>query len=66
MNIFVFFKKKYRCTLNKHINLEGGIPMDNYKIAEVTSEEKTAIEQAEKMVKSETGKEYIIVAWEKK
>ncbi len=40
--------------------------MDNYKIAEITSEEKRAIEQAEKMVKSETGKEYVIIAWEKK
>lgn len=40
--------------------------MDNYKLADITIEEKKAIEQAEKMVKSETGKEYIMIAWEKK
>ena len=37
----------------------------NYKIAEINKEEIEAIKKAENLVKSETGKEFIMIAWEK-
>ena len=36
-----------------------------YKVAEVSKEEIEAIKKAEKLVRSETGKEFIMIAWEK-
>ena len=38
----------------------------DYKIAEVNSKEYEAIKQAEQQVKKETGKDFIMIAWEKK
>ena len=37
----------------------------DYKVAEVHKEEIEAIKKAEDLVKSETGKEFVMIAWEK-
>ena len=36
-----------------------------YKVADVTKEEVEAIKRAENLIKSETGKEFVMIAWEK-
>lgn len=40
--------------------------MENYHIASVTKEDEAAIKKAEEQIKQETGKEFVIIAWEKK
>ena len=37
----------------------------NYKIAQITQAEEKAIQKAEADVKAETGKDYVMIAWEK-
>lgn len=37
----------------------------DYKVADVTKEEFVAIKRAENLIKSETGKEFVMIAWEK-
>lgn len=37
----------------------------DYKIANVTSKEFESIKHAEDLIKSETGKDYVLIAWEK-
>ena len=37
----------------------------DYKVADVTKEEGEAIKRAENLIKSETGKEFVMIAWEK-
>ena len=37
----------------------------DYKVAEVNKEEIEAIKKAEDLVKSEIGKEFVMIAWEK-
>lgn len=38
----------------------------SFKIAEVKENEREAIEKAERTLKDETGKDFILIAWEKK
>lgn len=38
----------------------------NYKIADITEKENEAIKKAEDLVKKETGKDYVLIAWENK
>ena len=38
----------------------------SFKIAQVKESEREAIEKAERILKSETGKDFILIAWEKK
>ncbi|MGG7163495.1 hypothetical protein [Clostridium ihumii] len=38
----------------------------NYKVADVGSVEQEAINKCEKIVKEETGKDFVMIAWEKK
>ncbi len=38
---------------------------NNYKIAQITQAEEKAIKKAEADVKAETGKDYVMIAWEK-
>lgn len=40
--------------------------MENYHIASITKEDEVAIKKAEEQIKQETGKEFIMIAWEKK
>ncbi|WP_297134651.1 hypothetical protein [Terrisporobacter sp.] len=40
--------------------------MENYHIALITKEDEVAIKKAEEQIKQETGKEFIMIAWEKK
>lgn len=37
-----------------------------YKIADITEKENKAIKDAEELVKKETGKNYVLIAWENK
>ncbi|SFU57126.1 hypothetical protein SAMN04487886_106112 [Clostridium sp. DSM 8431] len=37
----------------------------NYKIADINSNEFKAIKDAENLVKKETGKDFVLIAWEK-
>ena len=37
----------------------------DYKVADVTKEEVEASKRAENLIKSETGKEFVMIAWEK-
>lgn len=37
----------------------------NYEIAKITSFEEDAIKKAESLLKEETGKDYILIAWQK-
>lgn len=37
----------------------------DYKVEDVTKEEVEAIKRAENLIKSETGKEFVMIAWEK-
>ena len=40
--------------------------MENYHIASITRKnEEIAIKKAEEQIKQETGKEFVIIAWEK-
>lgn len=41
--------------------------MDNnsYKIANISKKEEEAIKKAENMLKNETNKDFVIIAWEK-
>lgn len=38
----------------------------DYKLAEVNKDEFEVIKKAEKLIKSETGKDFVMIAWEKK
>ncbi len=38
----------------------------HFEIASLTSSEKAAVDKAEHLVKEETGKDYVMIAWEKK
>lgn len=38
----------------------------NFQIASIDAKEKEAIQKAEQLVKQETGKDYVMIAWEKK
>ena len=38
----------------------------SFQIAEVKESEREAIEKAERMLKAETGKDFILIAWERK
>ncbi|MDD6769520.1 MAG: hypothetical protein SPJ62_09905 [Inconstantimicrobium porci] len=38
----------------------------DYKIADITEKENEAIKKAEDLVKKETGKDYVLIAWENK
>lgn len=38
----------------------------SYKIADVNSQEFEAIKKAEALMKSETNKDFVLIAWEKK
>ncbi len=38
---------------------------NNFHIANITSKEEEAIKQAEIQLKNETGKDFVIIAWEK-
>ena len=38
----------------------------DYKIADITEKENEAIKKAENLVKKETGKDYVLIAWENK
>ena len=38
----------------------------NYHIASISKEDEAAIKKAEDQIKKETGKDFVIVAWEKK
>lgn len=38
----------------------------SYEIAKITQKEEDAIKKAELALKNETGKEFVIIAWEKK
>ena len=53
--------------MSNNINLNGGLIMadNNYKIAQITQAEEKAIKKAEADVKAETGKDYVMIAWEK-
>lgn len=53
--------------ISNNINLNGGLIMadNNYKIAQITQAEEKAIKKAEADVKAETGKDYVMIAWEK-
>lgn len=53
--------------ISNNINLSGGLIMadKNYKIAQITQAEEKAIQKAEADVKAETGKDYVMIAWEK-
>ncbi|MDU2289155.1 MULTISPECIES: hypothetical protein [unclassified Clostridium] len=37
----------------------------DYKVAQVSKEEVEAIKKAENLIKSETGKDFVMIAWEK-
>ncbi len=37
----------------------------NFHIANITKQEEEAIKKAESQLKSETGKDFVIIAWEK-
>ena len=37
----------------------------NYKIADINSDEFNAIKKAENSLKKETGKDFVLIAWEK-
>ena len=37
----------------------------DYKVAEVNKDEFEAIKKAEKLMKEETGKDFVMIAWEK-
>ena len=37
----------------------------NYKIADINSEEFNAIKRAENSLREETGKDFVLIAWEK-
>lgn len=39
---------------------------NSYKIAHITKKEEEAIKKAETTLKNETGKDFIVIAWEKK
>ena len=39
--------------------------MENYHIASITKDEEIAVKKAEEQIKQETGKEFVIIAWEK-
>ncbi|MEG1410252.1 MAG: hypothetical protein RSD36_10475 [Terrisporobacter sp.] len=39
---------------------------ENYRIASVNQMDENAIRKAEAIVKEETGKDYVMIAWEKK
>lgn len=49
---------------NYNISFKGDEFMD-YKVAQVSKEEIEAIKKAENLIKSETGKEFVMIAWEK-
>ena len=49
---------------NYNISFKGDEFMD-YKVAQVSKEEVEAIKKAENLIKSETGKELVMSAWEK-
>lgn len=36
----------------------------DYKIADITEKDKAAIKKAEAQIKSETGKDFIMIAWQ--
>lgn len=38
----------------------------SFQIAEVKESEREAIEKAERILKAETGKDFILIAWERK
>ena len=38
----------------------------SFEIAHIKESEKEAIERAERMLKAETGKDFVLIAWEKK
>ncbi|WP_294351131.1 hypothetical protein [uncultured Clostridium sp.] len=38
----------------------------NYKIADVNQKEFDAIKKAEELMKKETGKDFVLIAWNKK
>ena len=42
--------------------------MDNeqFKIASITAKEEQAIKNAEQAIKNETGKDFVMIAWERK
>lgn len=39
---------------------------NSYQIAHITKQEEEAIKKAEAVLKTETGKEFVVIAWEKK
>lgn len=39
---------------------------NSYKIAHITKQEEDAIKKAEATLKNETGKDFVVIAWEKK
>ena len=39
---------------------------NNYQIASITKDDEAAIKKAESNLKKETGKDFIMIAWEKK
>lgn len=38
----------------------------NYSIASISKEDESAIKKAEALIKQETGKDFVMIAWEKK
>ncbi|MGL5330758.1 MAG: hypothetical protein ACRDD7_15930 [Peptostreptococcaceae bacterium] len=43
-----------------------GCNQGNFQIATIDSKEKEAIQKAEQLVKQETGKDFVMIAWEQK
>lgn len=39
---------------------------DDFEIADITKKDEEVIKQAENMIKRETGKDIVMIAWEKK
>ena len=49
---------------NYNISFKGDEVME-YKVAEVNKGEFEAIKKAEKLMKEETGRDFVMIAWEK-
>ena len=74
IKVFLLFCKKltnYICKFpynNKNKIFNGGFTMaeNNYQIASITKTDEDAIKKSESDLKKETGKDFIMIAWEKK
>ena len=71
--VFNFFSRKFTNYISnfpytiKNKIFYGGFIMaeKNYQIASINKAEEAAIKKAEAEIKKETGKDFIIIAWEK-